>query len=156
MTPGNAAALITPEIRAWIGRAETIGPLEVTRRDIVKYALATEQRIPKYLLGDEAPPMFVYGLLFPLVPLDRLGPDGSAPRNLQPELPLKRVMAGGTRSRYHRPVRPGDVLYGTLTLADIYGKDGNSGPLLFVVYDLKVKTDQGESVLDETQTRIVR
>lgn len=152
----HANALLTPEIRAWIGRSEPIGPLEVTRREIVKYALATEQRNPKFLRGDEAPPMFLYGLMFPLVPIERLGADGLARRTLLPELPLKRVMAGGTRTRYHRPVRPGDILQGTLTLADIYAKDGSTGPLLFVVYDLHVETLQGEQVVDETQTRITR
>lgn len=152
----QASALLTAEIKAWIGRSEPIGPLEVSRREIVKYALATEQRNPRFLRGDEAPPMFLYGLMFPLVPLDRLGPDGLARRSLLPELPLKRVMAGGTRTRYHRPVRPGDVLQGTLTLADLYAKDGSTGPLIFVVYDLHIETIQGEAVIDETQTRIAR
>jgi 3-methylfumaryl-CoA hydratase len=152
----RAADLVTAEARAWVGRSESLSPVEVSRRDIVKYAIATEQRLEKYLRGDEAPPMFVYGLMFPLVPIDRLGPDGLARRSLQPELPLKRVMAGGTRTRYHRPVRPGDVLVGTLTLADVVAKDGASGPLIFVVYDLKLATREGEPVLDERQTRILR
>lgn len=156
MSTGTAAALITPEIRAWIGRSEAVGPLEVTRRDIVKYALATAQRLPKYQRGDEAPPMFLYGLMFPLVPLERLGSDGLARRSLSPELPLKRIMAGGTRTRYFRAVRPGDVLCGTLTLADIVGKDGSTGPLLFISYTLQIATDRGEPVFEETQTRIAR
>ncbi|MGD9603799.1 MAG: MaoC family dehydratase N-terminal domain-containing protein [Gammaproteobacteria bacterium] len=156
MATDSAQALITPEIRAWIGRSEPIGPLEVTRREIVKYALATAQRNPRFLRGDEAPPMFLYGLMFPLVPLDRLGPDGLARRSLLPDLPLKRVMAGGTRTRYHRSVRPGDVLVGTLALADLYAKDGASGPLIFVVYDLHIETTDGAPVIDETQTRIAR
>jgi len=153
---GEAEALITPALRAWIGRSERVGPLEVTRREIIKYSLATAQRNPKYLQGDEAPPMFLYGLMFPLVPLERLGPDGLARRSLLPELPLKRVMAGGTRTRYHRLVYPGDVLQGTLTLANLYGKDGATGPLIFVVYDLHLETIAGELVVDETQTRIAR
>jgi 3-methylfumaryl-CoA hydratase len=152
----NVDDLITPEIRAWIGRSEALPLIEVSRRDIVKYAVATEQRNAKYLSGDEAPPMFLYGLLFPIVTLDKLGPDGLARRTLLPDLPLKRVMAGGTRSRYHRPIKPGDVLTGSVTLSDIYAKAGSTGPLIFVVYLLRVETIQGESVLDETQTRIVR
>src|SRR3546814_3632854 len=36
-----------------------------------------------------------------------------------PELPLKRVTAGGTKIRYFRPVRPGDKLVATRTLADV-------------------------------------
>lgn len=151
-----ADSLVTPEIRAWIGRSEPLAPIEISRRDIVKYAVATEQRIEKYLRGDEAPPMFLYGLMFPVVPLGRLGPDGIARRTLLPELPLKRIMAGGTKTRYHRALKPGDVIVGTLTLTDIYAKSGSTGSLIFVVYSLQVETQQGEPVMDEIQTRIVR
>ena len=150
------AELITPEIRAWIGREEAPVRVEVTRRDIVKYAIATEQRLEKYRNGDEAPPMFTFGAFREIVPLDPLGPDGIAKQSLTPELPLKRVMAGGNTVRYHRPVRPGDVLVGTLRLADIFEKQGSSGPLIFVVYEMKVENEDGEPVMDETQTRIVR
>ncbi len=152
----SADQLLTPDIRAWIGRSEAIQPLEVSRREIVKYAIATSQRNEKYLRGDEAPPMFVYALMFPMVPLERLSPDGLPRRNLQPDLPLKRVMAGGVKSRYFRAVKPGDVLTGTLTLADIAAKDGRTGPLLFVSYTLKIHTVEGEPILEETQTRIAR
>ena len=148
--------LITPEIRAWIGRSESIPRIEVTRRDIVKYASATEQRLDKFRRGDEAPPMYLFGALRPVVPLEQLGPDGIPNHALLPELPLKRVMAGGTKIKYHRPVKPGDVLVGTHTLTDIYEKKGSTGPLIFIVYELKVATESGEPIMDETQTRIIR
>lgn len=148
--------LITPEIRAWIGHSEPVHRIEVTRRDIVKYALATEQRLDKYKRGDEAPPMFLFGALRPVVPLDELGPDGIPRQTLLPDLPLKRVMAGGTKIRYQRPVKPGDVLVGTRTLADIYEKKGSSGPLIFIVHELKIETESGEPIMQETQTRIIR
>jgi 3-methylfumaryl-CoA hydratase len=48
------------------------------------------------------------------------------------------------------------VLVGRLELADIFEKQGSSGPLIFVVYELKVETEDGEPVMDESQTRIVR
>ena len=88
--------LITPEIKAWIGKSEAPRRAEVTRREIVKYAIATEQRLPKYRAGDEAPPMFLFGLFRPLADLEALGPDGLAKETMMPELPLRRVMAGGS------------------------------------------------------------
>jgi len=148
--------LITPEIRARIGHRESIERIEITRRDIVKYALATAQRLDKYNRGDEAPPMFLFGALRPIVPLDELGTDGIPIKTLLPDLPLKRVMAGGTKIKYHRPVVPGDVLVGTHTLTDIYEKQGSSGPLIFIVYKLEIETQSGEPIMEETQTRIVR
>ena len=50
------SSLITDEIRSSIGASESFGPIEVTRREIVKYAVATEQRLDRIKCGDEAPP----------------------------------------------------------------------------------------------------
>jgi 3-methylfumaryl-CoA hydratase len=139
-----------------IGASEPPLRVEVSRRDIMKYAVATEQVLEKYLRGDEAPPMFLFGLLRPVVPLDQLGPDGIAGASLVPELPLKRVMAGGTKVRTFRPVKPGDVLVATRSLADMFEKEGSQGPLIFLVTRTDVRTEAGEPVAEEIQTRIVR
>ncbi|MGR8921484.1 MAG: FAS1-like dehydratase domain-containing protein [Gammaproteobacteria bacterium] len=149
-------SLITDDIRAWVGRSAPPVSFEVSRRDIQKYAIATEQVQPKYLNGDEAPPMFLFAADRPLVPMDELGPDGLRRDPLTPVLPLKRVMAGGVRQRYFRAVRPGDVLTITRSIADIFEKQGSSGPLIFVVYEIRVTTQDGEPVMTETQTRINR
>ena len=148
--------LITEEARAWIGRSARPQRVEVNRSDIIKYSVATEQRAEKYLRGDEAPPMFLAGILRPLVPLDQLGPDGIAEDSFKPDLPLKRVMAGGHDSIFHRPVKPGEILFATRSLADMYEKQGASGPLIFLVYNIKVVTEKGEAVMEEKQTRIFR
>lgn len=148
--------LITDDMRAWIGRSDPPQRFEVTRRDIIKYAIATEQRLDKYRRGDEAPPMFLFGADRPLAALAELGPDGLRRDTLTPELPLKRVMAGGIKQRYYRPIRPGDVLLITRTLTDIYAKQGASGPLIFIVYEILVSTENGEEVMRETQSRINR
>jgi hydroxyacyl-ACP dehydratase HTD2-like protein with hotdog domain len=148
--------LISEDARSWIGRSGEPQRIEINRSDIVKYAIATEQRQEKYLKGDEAPPMFMYGALRPLVPMDELGPDGISVDKFLPELPLKRVMAGGTEMTFHRTVHPGDVIVATRSLSDIIEKQGSTGPLIFVVYDLQVETEAGELVMEERQTRILR
>ena len=148
--------LIPEEARKMLGTSEPPVHVEISRRDIIKYSVSTEQVLEKYLKGDEAPPMFLFGALRPVVAMDQLGPDGIATVALTPELPLKRVMAGGTKIRYFRAVKPGDKLVATRTLADMYEKSGSQGPLIFLVYKLDVKTEAGELVIEETQTRIVR
>lgn len=148
--------LLSDDIRAWIGRADLPQRIEVTRRDIIKYAIATEQQQPRYLNGDEAPPMFLFGADRPLSALADLGPDGLRSDSLLPPLPLKRVMAGGVKQRYQRALVPGDVLSITRTLSDIFEKQGASGPLIFVVYDIEVRDAAAEMVMQETQTRIIR
>jgi 3-methylfumaryl-CoA hydratase len=149
-------SMVSDEARSWIGRSQPPIHMEVTRRDIQKYAVATEQRQQKFLNGDEAPPMFLFGLLRPIVPLEGLGPDGIARDGFLPDFPLKRIMAGGTEMTYHRPLRPGDKLIATKTLADIQEKQGGTGPLIFVSYDLTVETEDGEVVVEERSTRIIR
>lgn len=148
--------LISDEIRSWIGRSDPPVRVLVTRREIQKYAVATEQKLPKYLAGDEAPPMILFGLFREVFPLDKLGPDGLPGATLTPDLPLKRVMAGGTETEYFRPIKPGDELVATKTLTDIYEKQGKTGPLIFLVYEMKVETLDGKPVATEKQSRILR
>jgi len=148
--------LITDEIRSWIGRSDEPIHLVVSRRDIIKYSLATEQLNPKYLKGDEAPPMFLSGADRALTEIADLGPDGLRQDSLLPDLPLKRVMAGGVKQRHLRPIVPGDALLITRSITDIYEKRGSSGALIFVVYDISVTNEGGELVMQQTQSRIIR
>lgn len=149
-------SIITEAARAWLGRSDPPIRVEISRRDIIRYSVATEQRLTKFLQGDEAPPMFLFGALRPIVPIEDLGPDGLVKTSLVPDLPLKRVMAGGTKCRYFRPVQPGDVLVATRSLSDMYEKTGSLGPLVFLVYRIDVATEAGTPVMEEVQTRILR
>ena len=149
--------LLTDEHRSWIGTAEPPVTVEVSRRDIQKYAAATEQRQERYLRGDEAPPMFVFNLFSTIPALGDLRDDGLATATTPgPSLPLQRIMAGGTELVLQRPIRAGDTLVGRRTITDIYEKDGRSGPLIFLERVLRVATADGEPVLEERQTAIVR
>jgi hydroxyacyl-ACP dehydratase HTD2-like protein with hotdog domain len=148
--------LLNEEALAWIGRADPPLSVEVSRRDIVKYAISTEQSQEKYLKGDAAPPMFVAGLSREVAPLDQLGPDGLVQASLTPDLPLKRVMAGGVEFDFHRTVHPGDVLVFQRSLTGLTEKQGRTGPLIFVTYTISCRTEAGEPVLDQKQTRILR
>jgi len=149
--------LLTEEHLAAIGTSEPPVTVEVTRRDIVKYSTATEQRQERFLRGDEAPPMFVFNLFTEIPNVDQLRPDGLARRAINgPSLPLKRVMAGGTEIRVHRPIVPGDRLTGTRSIVDMFEKKGRSGPLIFTVRQLVVTDADGATVLEERQTAIAR
>lgn len=128
----------------------------VTRRDIRKYAVATGQKLRKFLDGDVAPPLFHMALFWDVVELDELLPDGLSVDPLLPEFPLKRAMAGGRRVEYHRPIVPGDELVLTRTLTDIYEKSGSKGPLIFYEITRTVHTRSGSPVLTEKFTRILR
>ncbi len=148
--------VLTQEILDCTGRQSEPRRELVTRRDIRKYAVATGNRQRKYLEGDEAPPMFHVALFWDVVELDRLSPDGVSIDELLPRFPLQKAMAGGLRIEYHRPVYPGDWLTATRTLTAIYEKEGRSGPLIFYEVLMDIVNDDGELVIREKTTRILR
>ena len=148
--------VLTPELLANIGKAAPLRTEVVTRRDIRKYAIATNQRQRKYLDGDEAPPLYHVALFWDVVELDELSPDGVSIDALLPKFPLEKAMAGGLNITYHDRIRPGDVLIGGRTLTDIYEKEGRSGPLIFYEVVLEVRRQDGSPVITEKTTRILR
>lgn len=148
--------LLGAEILACIGRRSEPRREIVTRRDIRKYAVATGNRQPRYLHGDEAPPLFHITLFWDVVPLDELTPDGVSIDQLLPKFPLEKAMAGGLHIEYHRPIVPGDWLTATRTLTNIYDKRGRSGPLLFYEVLMEIVDDEGAPVVTEKTTRILR
>ncbi len=148
--------VLTPELLANIGKAAPPRTEVVTRRDIRKYAIATNQRQRKYLDGDEAPPLYHVALFWDVVELGELTPDGVSIDALLPKFPLDKAMAGGLNITYHDRMRPGDVLVGERTLTDIYEKEGRSGPLIFYEVVLEVRRQDGSPVITEKTTRILR
>ena len=149
-------SLLTPELLANIGKQSEPHREIVTRRDIRKYAIATNNPQRKYLDGDEAPPMFHVPLFWDVVELDKLTPDGVSVDTLLPKFPLERAMAGGLEIEYLKPIYPGDWLTSTRTLTDIYEKEGRSGPLIFYEVVMEIRNDEGDLVIREKTTRILR
>ncbi len=148
--------LLDDTLLAHIGRSSEPRVEVVTRRDIRKYAIATNQTRPAYLAGDVAPPLYHIALFWDVVPLEELTPDGVSIDRLLPKFPLERAMAGGLEINYHRRIHPGHALVGTRTLTDIYEKSGRTGPLIFYEVVLDVALESGEPVITEKTTRILR
>ncbi len=88
------SAILTSDLLSNIGRQGVPKRELVTRRDIRKYAIATDNRQQKYLDGDIAPPMFHVALFWDVVELKKLTPDGVSIDSLLPRFPLERAMAG--------------------------------------------------------------
>ena len=153
----NQTNLLSEEHLSWVGHEDAALEIEVSRRDIIKYSMATEQKLKKYLNGDEAPLMFIFNLFAQPVPMDQLRVDGLARGNQKgPSLPLKRVMAGGKEVEVFRPIKPGDKLIGVNRIKNIYEKSGKQGPLIFTEREFEVKDQTGLPVFTETETSIAR
>ena len=152
----NMSSLLTPDLLSHIGRQAPPKKELVTRRDIRKYSVATDQRLEKYLAGDEAPPLFHLALFWDVVALDKLTPDGLSHDTFLPKFPLARAMAGGLKIDYHKAVVPGDVLIATRTLSNIHEKQGSQGPLIFYEVVTEIENEAGEPVITEKAARILR
>ena len=149
--------LLTTEHTKLIGKVSLPFKVDINRSDIIKYSIATEQLQEKYLKGNEAPLMFIFNLFAPLVPLATLGNDGLNSKNsLNVNLPLKRVMAGGTKINLYKNIYPGDKLTGISKIKNLYEKKGRSGPLIFMIKQFSVSNQSNLKVYDETQTIIYR
>ena len=148
--------LLSEQLLENIGRSSAPKTELVTRRDIRKYAVATGQRLKKFLDGDEAPPLFHIALFWEVVGYEKLNPDGVFIDALVPDFPLKRAMAGGVQLEFHKTIVPGDVLTARRTLTEIFEKSGSLGPLIFYVIVTEIKNEAGEAVLTEKATRIMR
>lgn len=164
----QSESLITDEIRSWVGREAPPWTIEVTRRDVTRFAVATDDLNPLYLDEEKAknsryggliaPPLFYMAPLTEPVPETELRPDGLPFEGKfpVPPTPLPRLLDGGTEVEFLQPVRVGDVLTGRSKITDIYQKNGRSGPLIFVQRETTFTNQRGELVLIEKGASILR
>jgi 3-methylfumaryl-CoA hydratase len=163
-----AQTLITDEIRSWVGRETPPWTIEVSRLDVQRFAVATDDPNPLYLDKEKArqsryggliaPPLFYMAPLTEPKPESELRPDGLPYEGKFPipPTPLPRLMDGGTDIEFFQPIRVGDVLTGRSKITDIYQKDGRSGSLIFVVRETAFTNQRGEIVLIEKGASILR
>ncbi len=161
-------SLITDEVRSWIGRETEPWTVEVTPRDIKRFAVATDDLNPLYYDkeyaqksrygGLIAPPLFYMVPLTDPMPESALRPDGLPYEGKFPipPTPLPRLVDGGTEIEFFVPIRVGDTLTGRSKIVDIYQKEGRTGPLIFVVRETTYTNQKGEVVLTEKSTTILR
>ena len=162
------ASLITDEIRSWIGYETPPWTIEVSKLDVKRFAVATDDLHPLYLNEEYAkksrygeiiaPPLFYMAPLTNPVPEGELRPDGLPYEGKFPIPPtsLPRLMDGGTEIEFFAPIRPGDTITGRCKITDIYQKEGRSGPLIFVVRESTYTNQRGEMVLIEKGAAILR
>jgi acyl dehydratase len=155
---------IPASVRALVG-VETTRRRHVTSTDIKRFAQAIGATDPVH--HDEeharttrhgrivAPPLFCQALTYDDVPPEQLGPDGS-PAEINLDIPAQRAVGGGSEYRINRLVAAGETITIVSRLADVYVKQGRSGPLYMVVVDTDFRDDDGELVAAETATYTTR
>lgn len=120
------------ELSAWVGRSETladtIGPTPVAA-----LTATLDHPAAPVEAGTPLPPLWHWLYFLPLHRPSELGPDGHARRGgFLPPVPLPRRMWAGSQFEFRSPIRVGDRVSRTSTIADVANKQGRTGPLVFV------------------------
>jgi 3-methylfumaryl-CoA hydratase len=120
------------DLQAWIGRSETVR--DQIGATPVKQLNATLDHPPLTVdTGTPLPPLWHWLYFLPLHRQSEIGPDGHARRGgFLPPVPLPRRMWAGSQFEFRSPVRVGDAVERTSTIADVTVKEGRTGKLVFV------------------------
>jgi hydroxyacyl-ACP dehydratase HTD2-like protein with hotdog domain len=162
-------SLLTDEARGWLGAEQTFEPWLVTRMQIAQYAhtLGITDRV--HLDVEEARRAGHRDVVAPLgfhlvirhaapnlIPITELAEDGGSD-DMTPPSTAQRRMAGETTTTFHEPIVAGDEIRLSKRIGSLEEKQGRSGPLVFVGYDLEYRREgSGDLVIAERYVRILR
>ena len=135
----------------WIGRTEVAS--DRVSQTPARALAATFDRTDLSALGpgDELQPIWIWLYFLPLAPSLGIGPDGHPHRGgFLPPVDLARRMWAGSRCRFHAPIRIGDPVERTSTIAKVAEKTGAAGAMVFVTVHHAV-TREGLLLMEEEQ-----
>jgi 3-methylfumaryl-CoA hydratase len=119
-------------LTAWIGRSEArLDTIGATPAMALNATL--DHADAAFAIGATLPPLWHWLYFLPLQRQSEIGPDGHAKRGgFLPPVPLPRRMWAGSQFEFRAPVRIGDAVERTSTIADVSAKEGRTGRLVFV------------------------
>ena len=136
-------------LRAWIGRSETRAD-RATAMPIAALAATLDRDDPVPAAGSEVPPLWHWLYFTPLARASELGHDGHARLGgFLPPVPLPRRMWAGGRLEFAHPLRVGDEMTRSSRIAEVSGKSGRSGALVFVTVQHAIANAFGVALREE-------
>jgi len=122
----------TTDLAAWIGRQETLRD-SVTATPVKALNATLDHAAMDVQKGTMLPPLWHWLYFLPLHRQSEIGADGHAKRGgFLPPVPLPRRMWAGSQFEFRSPVRVGDHVERTSTIANVTEKSGRTGKLVFV------------------------
>ncbi len=146
----DEGSLITPEMRAEIGKRSEPGVNEVDKLQIRMFARSVGHIDPIYYDEKEAksagyrslpcPPGYLGTPVYdPRTSDPTFGGRRGAGPGPQPSRPLKRILNGGTEIEYFDDICAGDVLEATNYVSDIQERKGSIGDMLITTSKTEYK-----------------
>jgi len=120
------------DLAAWVGRSETVRDV-IGATPVLALTATLDHPAAPVPPGTALPPLWHWLYFLPIHRQSEIGADGHARRGgFLPPVPLPRRMWAGSQLEFRSPVRVGDSVERTSTIADVTRKDGRTGPLVFV------------------------
>jgi 3-methylfumaryl-CoA hydratase len=136
---------------AWLGRTE-LGRDVVTAGPLDRLSATLDRNDPPFSDGDVVPPLGHWLFFLPSAPQSEIGPDGHPRRGgfLPPVHHLPRRMWAGSRLSFPGDIHVGDAVEKRSTIASISGKEGRTGPLVFVTVRHEIgRPGEAPAIVDE-------
>ena len=143
MTETRDLSALVEKIRKRIGISN--GPVvrRIEAGALIKFAKATGETNRLFLDEDYARSTRFGGLIAPPTYLSTFPPDVLGPV-FERDLPFKRMLHTDDIAKIHQPIRPGHLISASARFADVYVKEGRTGPMLFQAADMTlVEADAG-------------
>jgi 3-methylfumaryl-CoA hydratase len=137
-------------LQQWIGRSETVTDV-VTATPYAAMSATLDRTAERPPAGTALPALWHWLYFLPLHRQSEIGPDGHAKRGgFLPPVPLPRRMWAGSQFEFHAPLRIGDAIARTSTIADVTEKSGRTGPLVFVKvrHEIRRRDDQAIAITE--------
>ena len=131
------------QLREWVGRSETVAD-EITATPVRALNATPDHPAMQVAPGTPLPPLWHWLYFLPLHRQSEIGADGHAKRGgFLPPVPLPRRMWAGSQFEFRAPVRVGERVERTSTIADVTVKEGRSGQLVFVKVRHELRRERG-------------
>jgi len=145
----DAMTIDSAHLRQWLGRVREDED-EVTLAPARALAAVLDLDGPAPRRGEALPPLWHWLYALPHERQSAIGSDGHPKRgDFLPPVPLPRRMWAGGRLQFVKPLRIGEAIRRTSTIADISAKDGRSGPLVFVRVKHEIAGSEGVAIVEE-------
>lgn len=120
------------DLQAWVGRSQSVQD-RIGATPVNALNATLDHEVAPARDGDALPPLWHWLYFLPLHRQSEIGPDGHAKRGgFLPPVPLPRRMWAGSQFEFRSPVRVGDAVERTSTIANVTEKEGRTGKLVFV------------------------
>lgn len=145
------------ELRAWIGRSETIRDA-INPTPVIALTATLDHPSTPVETGSALPYLWHWLYFLPMHRQSEIGADGHARRGgFLPPVPLPRRMWAGSQFEFRAPIRVGDRVARTSTIDDVTVKEGRTGTLVFVKVRHEVRcNDSSDPALVEFHDIVYR